>query len=66
MQHLLCGLSEMGCFMHGLQVAGANHYKLSLTPEMDMARSQFEANMNSKAALTLLECISQCTCAGFL
>ena len=22
MQHLLCGLSEMGCFLHGLQVEG--------------------------------------------
>ena len=25
MQNLLCGLSEMGCFLRGLQVVGANH-----------------------------------------
>ena len=25
MQHLLCRLSETGCFLHGLQMAGASH-----------------------------------------
>ena len=25
-QHLLCGLSGSGCFLHGLQVAGAKHH----------------------------------------
>ena len=26
MQHLLCGLSETWCFLHGLQVVGAKHH----------------------------------------
>ena len=31
MQHLLHRLSRTGCFLHGLQVVGANH-QLSVTP----------------------------------
>ena len=29
MQHLLHGLSGMGCFLHGLQVVGTNHHSTS-------------------------------------
>ena len=35
-QHILCGLSGTGCFLHGLKVAGAN-CQLSLIPEVGMA-----------------------------
>ena len=36
MQHLLHGLSRMGCFLHGLQVVGENS-QLPLTPEVGVA-----------------------------
>ena len=41
MQYLLCGLSGTGCFLHGLQVVGANCCKLALIPEVGVAHGHW-------------------------
>ena len=59
MHHLLCRLSGTRCFLHGLQVAGANH-QLSLTGEVGMAHCHWGYLNKSLAAPTNSEDTTCC------